>query len=207
MSGMVSFIVPAHNEEQLIARTLDAIQAAARELSIPFELIVVDDASSDGTAAIASAHGARVVPVTVPADRADQEPRRPGRPGRHLDLRGCRYRGADGHPAAALAALAAGAVGGGATVTFDGRVPFWGAMLLPIVRGMLRVGNVPAGCFVFCARVRFEAVGGFDERLYAGEEIAFGRALRRLGRLVILHEIVVTSGRKLRTHTAWKGCA
>jgi GT2 family glycosyltransferase len=106
---------------------------------------------------------------------------------------------------ASLNALAAGAVGGGATVTFDGRVPIWGAVLLRVVRAVLRAANVPAGCYVFCTRRAFDAAGGFDERLYAAEEIAFGRALRRHGRLVILRETVVTSGRKLRTHTVWEG--
>jgi glycosyltransferase involved in cell wall biosynthesis len=202
---MISFIVPAHNEAQLIGRTLVAISAAATELAVPFELIVVDDGSSDGTAAIALAHGARVVPVQV----------------RHIArTRNLGAQAASGETLifvdadtlvpvptlrAALAALSAGAVGGGATVTFDGRVPVWGAILLPVVRAMLRVGNVPAGCFVFCRRAAFAAAGGFDERLYAGEEISFGRSLRRQGRLVILHEVVITSGRKLRTHTVREG--
>jgi cellulose synthase/poly-beta-1,6-N-acetylglucosamine synthase-like glycosyltransferase len=202
---MISFIIPAHNEQQVIARTLDALAAAAGELAAPFELVVVDDGSSDATGSIAIAHQARVVPVDV----------------RHIArVRNLGALAAHGDPlifvdadtlvptatlGAALQALAAGAVGGGATVTFDGRVPFWGAVLLPVVRGVLRAANVPAGCFVFCRREAFDAVGGFDERLYAAEEIAFGRALRRRGRLVILREIVVTSGRKLRTHTIWEG--
>ena len=58
-----------------------------------------------------------------------------------------------------------------------------------------------AGCFVFCSRGAFEATGGFDERLFATEELAFSRALRRYGRVVILRERVVSSGRKLRTHS------
>lgn len=205
MSGMISFVVPAHNEEQLIGRTLDALQAAAGELALAFELIVVDDGSSDRTGTIAAAHGARVVPVNV---RQIARARNQGA----TAARGETLIFVDADtlvPAttlrAALDALAAGAVGGGATVTFDGRVPFWGAILLPMVRAVLRAGNVPAGCFVFCRRTVFDAVGGFDQRLYAAEEIAFGRAIRRHGRLVILREIVITSGRKLRTHTVWEG--
>jgi hypothetical protein len=42
----------------------------------------------------------------------------------------------------------------------------------------------------------FEA-GGFDVQLYATEQIALRRALKRLGRLVVLREEVLTSGRKL----------
>ena len=60
---MISFIIPAYNEEQLLGRTLTALTAAARALAEPFEIIVVDDASTDRTAAIAREHGARVVSV------------------------------------------------------------------------------------------------------------------------------------------------
>ena len=48
----------------------------------------------------------------------------------------------------------------------------------------------------------FEAVGGFDETLYAAEEIALCRALGERGRFVVLRETVLTSGRKLRTYSA-----
>jgi hypothetical protein len=57
---------------------------------------------------------------------------------------------------------------------------------------------------VFCSRGAFEAAGGFDEGLYAAEEIAFSRALGRTGKVVTLRETVLTSGRKLRTHSAWE---
>jgi GT2 family glycosyltransferase len=105
---------------------------------------------------------------------------------------------------AAVAALRDGAVGGGARVDFDGVLPLWARMLLPVLRLTMRAGHLAAGCFVFCSRAAFEAVGGFDERLYAAEEIAFSRALARLGSVVILRESVMTSGRKLRTHSAWE---
>ncbi len=51
---------------------------------------------------------------------------------------------------------------------------------------------------MFCTRAAFDAAGGFDERLFAAEEIAFSRAIGRAGRFVILREPVLTSGRKLR---------
>ena len=50
---MVSFIVPAHNEEQLLRRTLDALTSSAQALGEPFEVIMVDHASTDRTAEIA----------------------------------------------------------------------------------------------------------------------------------------------------------
>src|SRR5688572_21460895 len=61
--GMISFIIPAYNEELLLGRTLRALDDAARGLGEPFEIIVVDDASTDRTADVAREHGARVVSV------------------------------------------------------------------------------------------------------------------------------------------------
>ena len=60
---MISFIVPAHNEAILIGRTLQAIQESAQEAAKPYEVIVVDDASTDDTRQIALRHGAQVLPV------------------------------------------------------------------------------------------------------------------------------------------------
>jgi glycosyltransferase involved in cell wall biosynthesis len=47
---MISFIIPAYNEEQLLGRTLAALTAAAQALG-PYEIVVVDDASTDRTGA------------------------------------------------------------------------------------------------------------------------------------------------------------
>ena len=60
---MISFIVPAYNEELELSPTLAAIQAATSGLSQPFESIVVDDASTDATPEIAEQAGARVVSI------------------------------------------------------------------------------------------------------------------------------------------------
>ncbi|WP_028915931.1 glycosyltransferase family 2 protein [Pseudoxanthomonas sp. J31] len=53
----LSIILPAKNEAEGLRRTLPAI----RELFPQAELIVVDDGSTDDTAAIAASHGARVL--------------------------------------------------------------------------------------------------------------------------------------------------
>jgi dolichol-phosphate mannosyltransferase len=52
---MISFVVPAYNEERLVGRTLEAFHDAARAVAEPYELVVVDDGSVDETAAIADA--------------------------------------------------------------------------------------------------------------------------------------------------------
>ena len=48
---MLSVVIPAHNEEGSVAATLIAIAEKLTAESIPFEIVVVDDHSSDGTAA------------------------------------------------------------------------------------------------------------------------------------------------------------
>jgi len=40
---MISFIVPAYNEEALIGRTLEAIDRAGRCAGEPYEIVVADD--------------------------------------------------------------------------------------------------------------------------------------------------------------------
>ena len=44
---MISFVVPAHNEEKHLGTTLATLFAAARAVGEPFEVIVVNDASTD----------------------------------------------------------------------------------------------------------------------------------------------------------------
>ncbi len=56
-SDRVIAIVPAHNEEGAIGGVVDEIRA----FDPSFDVVVIDDGSTDGTAAIASSHGAAVV--------------------------------------------------------------------------------------------------------------------------------------------------
>src|SRR5437667_3644203 len=60
---MISFIVPAHNEQMQLGRTLQAIHGAAHAVGQPYEVIVVDDASVEATSEIAQQNNARVVSV------------------------------------------------------------------------------------------------------------------------------------------------
>jgi len=46
----LSVVIPARNEEGSIAATVTSITSALREAGIPYEIVVVDDASTDATA-------------------------------------------------------------------------------------------------------------------------------------------------------------
>lgn len=199
-AAVISFIVPAHNEAQLLGATLDALHAAARPLQSPCETIVVNDASTDDTAEIARAHGAQVVTVE---HRHIAAARNAG--ARHA--RGDRLVFVDADTLvdaalvqAAIDALDDGASGGGAAVRFQG-VSRWQKAAESFFVLAFRVTRIAPGCFVFCTRAAFEAAGGFDERYFAGEDVAISRALARHGRFVILRHAARTSARKLRTFT------
>ena len=62
-SGL-TFVIPAHNEEAAIPSVLESLRRVVQSDGLEAEIIVVDDGSTDGTAAAAAAHGARV--ITVP---------------------------------------------------------------------------------------------------------------------------------------------
>ena len=199
---MISFIVPAHNEEIHLGATLRAIRDAAREVGEPFEVIVVDDASTDRTAAIAEEQEALIVHV---AHRQIAATRNAGARAARGDI--LFFVDADTLAnaeaiRAALEALRGGAAGGGCVFRFDGTLPSWARVLYPVAVVTARIINLVGGCFLFCTREAFEAAGGFCDRFYAAEEAAFIKALKRVGRFVIPGPTVVTSGRKLRTHSA-----
>jgi len=198
---VISFIVPAHNEEQLLGQTLDALQAAARETGTPYEIIVVDDASTDRTAAIAASLGARVVHVQ---HRQIARARNAGATAAIGDV--FVFVDADTRVEAAtvvatIAAVGRGCVGGGALLRFDAPLPISVWIIGVCLRLTMRLSRLAGGAYVFATRDAFAAVGGFDETLFATEELTLSRALQRVGPFVILSESVVTSARKARTHT------
>ena len=198
---MISFIIPAYNEEALLDATLVAVRAAADTLASPYEIIVVDDGSTDRTAEIARSRAARVVGVDV----------------RHIAAaRNAGAREAIGDllifvdadtlitPTVlqgAVASVTAGAVGGGCGARQDSNDPPWGPAVFGVAGWLMRTAGWAAGCFMFVRADVFRLAGGFDEQYFASEEIHLSRALKKHGRLVILRDKVTTSGRKGRLFT------
>lgn len=192
----LSFIVPAHNEETLLAGTLECVKAAADSSGRSYEILVVGDASTDGTAEIARAHDCRLVQVNLRQIAA---------------VRNAGARQAAGEilvfvdadtilPAktlsAAIDAIKSGAVGGGAKLSFHGQTPSWVHVISPLVNLTCRWARLPPGCFLFARKDAFAAIGGFDERYFAAEEWVLSQALKSQGRFVMLCEPSITSARR-----------
>jgi glycosyltransferase involved in cell wall biosynthesis len=199
-------VIPAYNEEAYLPATLAAAREAISEVAAEFgpgELVVVDNNSRDRTAEVAHEHG---------ADRVVFEP--------HNQIARARNAGAAATTAEwlvfldadtrltasllrqGLAALASGTVAaGGARVAMDREVT---PMVAWIVRLWDRVATTftyAAGSFFFTRRDAFEAAGGFDETVYAGEEVWLAKRIKVWAKkrglaFRVLPEPVVTSARK-----------
>lgn len=108
----------------------------------------------------------------------------------------------------ALALLDSGEVsGGGGHLDLPGEnVPGGAPRLWNAISRRFRVA---CGCFIFCRREAFIEVGGFSQRVYAGEEVFFSRAVRRWGKrrgmrfVIIPDPPIVSSSRKFE----WFGSA
>ncbi|WP_133500887.1 glycosyltransferase [Cognatilysobacter terrigena] len=196
---MLSFVVPAHDEAPRLPATLEALHAAAVACGVPYEIVVVDDASRDGTADVARACGAHVVRVEHRHIAATRNAGARAAGGPVLVFVDADTLVPPGTVAAALAAVGDGAVGGGGRVRFEGGRPLRHRIALAAGLALVRLTRIAPGCFLFCTREAFVATGGFDERWYAGEDVAMSRALAKVGRFVLLREPVWTSARKLET--------
>jgi glycosyltransferase involved in cell wall biosynthesis len=61
--GVAGVVVPAHNEEELLPACLAGLRDAAQAAGVPVHLLVVADACTDETAAVAAACGAPVIRI------------------------------------------------------------------------------------------------------------------------------------------------
>jgi len=201
----LSIIVPAYNEERLVAGTLGCISEALAGRDA--EIIVCDNNSTDRTADIARAAGATVVfePVNqISRARNAGAARATGDWLVFVDADSCPSRALIDD---VIAAIGSGrCIGGGSTVAFANRtleVSAW----LAFWNTMSRSTGWAAGSFIFCEAAAFREAGGFAETLYAAEEIDFSRRMKRLARrrgmrFDILHRHpLLTSDRKVHLYT------
>ena len=208
---MISLVVPAYNEARYLPRLLDTVEAARRAYrGAPgdIEVMVADNASTDGTAAIAAARGCRVVPT---APRSIGATRNAGARAARGDI--LAFVDADTRVHVETFNEIAHRLGsprviGGATgVTMD-RWSVGIATTYAVLVGLVWLTGFDTGV-VFCRRADFEAVGGYDERLRFAEDVALLYALWRLGRRTRRRLVrargakAVASTRKFDEHGDW----
>ena len=199
---MISFIVPAYNEEAELPGTLRAIHSSA--IGYEYEIVLVNDGSTDATAIIGAQFGARVISIERRQIAASRNAGAKASRGDVLIFVDADTRIGPEHVRGAMDALESGFAGGGCRLDFDGEIPPWGKVMFHVFSTLYFGLNLGAGAFLFTTRENFFAAGGFDEIYYAAEEVFFTVALKRLGRFKLLREAAITSGRKLRMYSGWK---
>jgi glycosyltransferase involved in cell wall biosynthesis len=182
----ISVVIPAFNEERFLPQILEHLRRAAEHLgAVPdrhIEIIVVDNASSDRTAEVAIAAGARVISV----------------PEHNIAL--VRNVGADAASGDLLIFLDAdtlipetllsrivqvmdepSCVGGAVDTDYQ--------PARPLIRAYLRLWRLiglslgmAQGALQFCRRETFSALKGYDETIYIGEDVDFYWRLSKIAK-------------------------
>jgi glycosyltransferase involved in cell wall biosynthesis len=204
----LSIVVPAFNEERLLGAALESIKSAARVFDGAggWELIVCDNNSTDRTAAIARAAGARVV-----FEPHNQISRARNRGAAAAAGEWLLFVDADSSPGAELfsdlrSAIEGGCLAGGSTIAADSD-SFGFRMGIRVWNAISRIARWGAGAFIYCDAAAFRELRGFSEDLYASEELDFFQRLKALARrgkrkILILHRHPLhTSDRKVHLYS------
>lgn len=204
VNPIISIIIPAYNEEKYLPEGLTAIKTAMKRVTFAVEVIVVDNGSTDRTSQIAKDWGAKVVYESVH---------------KIARVRNTGVKSACGeiiltvdadskmHPNTLKTVYELmqneEIIGGSVRVILNEKSlkAFIAVLLLRIiVHGLMQLG----GGIYFCRKRDFDAIGGFNEELYAAEDLDFAAKLKSLGKKQnkkYLKEIksipLTTSARKL----------
>ncbi len=209
-STLLSIVVPAFNEEKELPSCLDSIHSACASALNPancpgvwrYELIVANNNSTDATDRVARRHGARV--VFEPNNQISRARNRGASVARGQWLL---FLDADSRlHGETLCDLRSAIesdcyVGGGCTIGLDS-APWWGSASIQLWNLAAQCMRLASGSFLFCRSEAFSAVGGFSESLYASEDLALSRRLKKWGKArglafsMLSAQPHVSSGRK-----------
>ena len=220
---LITIAIPAFNEEELLPSTLAAVAEAGEAFTQrgwEMEVVVCDNNSTDSTAEIAEAAGARVV-----FEEHNQKSRARNAAGNAAKGEWIIFVDADSKPSKALFEATAEAmdkkeiIGGGTTVKIEGRHGkeeermCWDFTLANLERSYnvsCRVWPHPPSQYSFLRTEDFHELNGYSEKHYCYEELEFGRRLKKLGKKrsqrvqIFTQTPISTSDRKCYGACPWK---
>ncbi|WP_197441167.1 glycosyltransferase [Thalassoglobus neptunius] len=200
----VSFVIPARNEELLIASAIFAIAQSVVPCSISLEVIVVNDGSTDETAGIAKDCGAQVIDVQLHNIAAVRNAGAEVASGEILIFVDADTLMNADCLKGILAAVEGGAIAGGTAVEFDRRITWLQrVMSKSFLFVWQRIFGYGCGCCLFARRDVFQEIGGFDPTYLSSEERPFTRSMKKKGPFVLTRQPVLTSSRKFRLYSSW----
>ena len=202
----LSVIIPAWNEEKTVRQAIASLRRAAavyeRERRAVAEIIVVDNNSSDGTAAVARQLG--VLVVHEPINNIGKARNAGVKAARGVYIAFC---DADNEVTENLLVLIHDHlqdphVGGGGTWIEPARRNLKINFFYFIWGIYVRCSGVGVG-MMHCRKADFEAFGGFDETIYAAEDVQLAYDLKKIGKPrgqrfeLIRKGWIITSTRKI----------
>ena len=217
MSGqpyLFSVIIPAHNEENYIAKCLRAVREAEQQAAPgKVQVIVVANRCTDRTAEIAAEYGAEVLENN---DKCIASIRNTGA----AAARGKILVTVDADTVIApdtlceiRSRLGSGKfIGGGAMPVFDRASPGIALTTIYIFFQMLpeliRNRTMLSGAVFWCRKADFDRIGGFDASLVSLEDLDFAKRLKQYGakqgkRFGTLRAKILTSARKFDEFGDW----
>jgi glycosyltransferase involved in cell wall biosynthesis len=206
----LSIIVPAFNEEQLILDCLNSIQESVSANSKPgftYEIIVVDNNSTDKTAQLATQAGATV--VFEPINQIGRA-RNSGAAVATGDW--LLFVDADSllnvnMVADILRLIESGKYVGCGSVMHMPNLPWWGNAAMQLWTVLSITFRWASGALVVCRTDAFRDVGGFNQELFAADEIDLSQLLKKWGRkhglkfTILTRYPLITSPRKVQLYT------
>ena len=212
-SGKISVLIPAYNEELFIEKVLTQVRHCFEVIQFSnFEIVVCDNLSTDKTAALATGAGAIVV-----SEPHQQIARARNSAAKAATGEWFIFLDADTLVSpelikATVQAFQSGKIcGGGSALIFDrSNLGLFTRGITGCWNWVSKTFRLAAGSYIFCSQSAWSDIGGFDETLYASEEIDFSRAVKRWGKTrglkfeVFTKHPVVTSARKLDWYSEWQ---
>ncbi len=206
----LSIIIPAFNEERMISQCLDAVSAslnANQKSGFTFEVIVVDNNSTDNTAHLARRSGARVVFEPINQIGRARNTGAAAATGNWFLFVDADSLLNPGMIADILQLIDSGKYVGCGSVMQMPNSPWWGTAILKAWTAVSVTFHWASGALVVCRADAFRTVGGFNQDLYAADEIDLSRLLKKWGRkhglkfTILTRHPLVTSARKLELYS------
>lgn len=209
----LSIIIPAFNEERLIMHCLDSVAeslAANQKPGFTAEIIVVDNNSTDKTAELATQAGAKVVFEPINQIGRARNSGATVATGEWLLFVDADSLLNPGMVADILNMIESGQYVGCGSVMHMPDLPWWGKAAIQLWTIFSVVFHWASGALVVCRADAFREVGGFNQELFAADEIDLSQLLKKWGRkhglkfTILTRHPLVTSPRKVQLYSGWE---
>lgn len=206
----LSIVIPAFNEERLITHCLNSVSesmAANQKPGFTYEVIVVDNNSTDQTAELAKQAGASVVFEPINQIGRARNTGAAVATGDWLLFVDADSLLNPGMVADILQMIETGKYVGCGSVMHMPNLPWWGNAAMQLWTVFSITFRWASGALVVCRIDAFRDVGGFNQELFAADEIDLSQLLKQWGRkrglkfTILTRHPLVTSPRKIQLYT------